>query len=158
MSALQSSSNSSNCDWVECVEWLNKLNCLPTQLKQRHLAQQLQLSEFANSLRDGELLCTLANRLIPGCIDLSLVNKRSQMSQLLCLNNIRLFLSVCKSKQYFNMSDEELFDEHMLYDLVDLACVIRTLSIISRSKIATKILNQGNGLWVYKNLNNFKLN
>ena len=65
------------------------------------------------------------------------------MSQLLCLNNIRLFLSVCKAKQYFNLSDEDLFDEHMLYDLVDLACVIRTLSIISRSKIATKIVNQG---------------
>ena len=116
------------------------------QLKQRHLTQQLQLSEFANSLRDGELLCTLANRLIPGCIDSSLVNKRSQMSQLLCLNNIRLFLNACKSKQYFSMTDEDLFDEHMLYDLVDLACVIRTLSIISRSKIATKILNQGNSL------------
>ena len=101
------------------------------------------MSEFANSLRDGELLCTLANRLIPGCIDSSLINKRSQMSQLLCLNNIRLFLCVCKSKQYFGMNDEDLFDEHMLYDLVDLACVIRTLSLISKSKIATKILNQG---------------
>jgi len=47
------------------------------------------------------------------------------------------------SKQYFGMDAEDLFDEHMLYDLVDLACVIRTLSIISKSKISTKILNQG---------------
>lgn len=58
------------------------------------------------------------------------------MSQLLCLNNIRLFLNVCKSQQYFNLQDSDLFDEHMLYDLVDLACVIRTLSIISKSELA----------------------
>ena len=59
------------------------------------------------------------------------------MSQLLCLNNIRLFLSVCKSSQSFALDESDLFDEHMLYDLTDLACVIRTLSLISRSKLAT---------------------
>jgi hypothetical protein len=120
------------------VKWLNSLNCLPVPLKQRYVTNQLQLSEFANSLRDGELLCNLANQLIPGCIDTTLINKRSQMSQLLCLNNIRLFLTVCKSAQYFNLDESELFDEHMLYDLTDLACVIRTLSLISRSKLTNK--------------------
>ncbi len=99
------------------------------------------MNEFANSLRDGEVLCNLANQIYPGCIDLTQINKRSQMSQLLCLNNIRLFLDSCKSTQYFCLNESDLFDEHMLYDLVDLACVIRTLSILSNHKQTLKKTN-----------------
>ncbi len=56
---------------------------------------------------------------------------------------------MCKSEQYFHLSESELFDEHMLYDLLDFPCVILTLSIISTSK---SILNQ-----YAKSLGGFKL-
>ncbi len=55
------------------------------------------------------------------------------MSRVLCLNNIRLFLNACKSEQLFGLGEADLFDEQMLYDLSDLARVIRTLSIVSAS-------------------------
>ena len=60
------------------------------------------------------------------------------MSQVLCLTNIRLFLDACESAQLFGLAKSDLFDEHMLYDLLDLACVIRTLSILSRTKLSLK--------------------
>lgn len=129
-------SSTVNKDWLECAKWLNELHCLPAHLEQKLKCNTLSLSEFANSLRDGELLCDLANQLCDGCIDSSLVNRRAQMSQLLSLNNIRLFLQACKSPALFNLTESDLFDEHMLYELLDLACVIRTLSIVSMSKPA----------------------
>ncbi|CAF0764371.1 unnamed protein product [Brachionus calyciflorus] len=137
----------STIDWLECAKWLNNLDCLPFVLKHKYMTNQLHLNEFASFLRDGEILCNLLNRIIPGCIDSSQINKKSQMSQLLCLNNIRLFLNVCKSDKYFNMEDSDLFDENMLYDLSDLACVIRTLSSISKNELTIKATN----------LNGFKL-
>ncbi|RNA39054.1 vav isoform X2 [Brachionus plicatilis] len=136
-----SNQTNSNNDWIECIKWLNNLNSLPLGLKQKFLTNQLQLNEFASFLRDGEFLCNLVNQIVPGCIDSTLINKRAQMSQVLCLNNIRLFLSACKSARYFSMSDSDLFDEHMLYDLVDLACVIRTLSILSKNQLTIKSAN-----------------
>jgi guanine nucleotide exchange factor VAV len=122
--------------WLECANWLNSLELLSPAIATKLSTNQLQLSEFANLLRDGELLCNLANKLCEDCIDPSLINKRAQMSQLLCLYNIRLFLNACKSAQFLGLSDSDLFDEHMLYDLLDLACVIRTLSIVSMSRVA----------------------
>lgn len=132
----------SNNDWIECVKWLNNLNSLPIILRQKFLTNQLQLNEFASFLRDGEFLCNLVNQIAPGCIDSTLINKRAQMSQILCLNNIRLFLTACKSARYFGMLDSDLFDEHMLYDLVDFACVIRTLSILSKNELTLKSTNK----------------
>lgn len=131
----------SNNDWIECVKWLNNLNTLPIVLRQKFLTNQLQLNELAGFLRDGEFLCNLVNQIVPGCIDSTFINKRAQMSQILCLNNIRLFLTACKSERYFGMSDSDLFDEHMLYDLVDFACVIRTLSILSKNQLTVKSTN-----------------
>lgn len=134
-----SSSNSSsnpNQDWLECAKWLDALRVLPARLSTALRTHQLTLSEFANSLRDGETLCALANGLLPGCIDSALINKQSQKSQILSLNNIRLFLDACKS--YMGMRDTDLFGDHMLYDLLNLPCVLRTLSIISRSELAVR--------------------
>jgi hypothetical protein len=119
---------------LECVKWLNELELLPKPIENKLASKQLELSEFATALRNGELLCDLANKLCEGCIDPSLISKRAQMSQVLCLKNIRLFLDVCKSEQYFNLSETDLFAEHILYDLLDLASVIRTLSIVSKSR------------------------
>ena len=104
-------------DWLQCAKWLNDCKCLPYAVQQRFLSNELTLGEFANVLRDGEVICNLANYLIPGSIDLTQINKRAQMSQMLCLKNIRLFLDACKSPAYFNMDESDLFDAHMVSSL-----------------------------------------
>jgi guanine nucleotide exchange factor VAV len=130
---IQINKHNENNDWLQCVKWLIDCGCLSLYLVERYLSSELTLSEFANALRDGEILCNLANFLLPGSIDTTLINKRAHMSQMLCLKNIRLFLDACKSPLLFNMDESDLFDEHMLYEF-DLARVIKALSILSDSK------------------------
>lgn len=129
-------STSKNNDWLLCAKWLSDCKCLPYPVQQRLLSNELTLGEFANVLRDGEILCNLANYLIPGSIDVTQINKRAHMSQMLCLKNIRLFLNACNSPAYFNLDESDLFDEHMLYEF-DLARVIQALSILSKTKAST---------------------
>ena len=130
---IYDNSNTNN-DWLQCAKWLIECECLSLYLVERYLSSELTLGEFANALRDGEILCNLANFLLPGSIDTTLINKRAHMSQMLCLKNIRLFLDACKSPLLFNMDESDLFDEHMLYEF-DLARVIKALSILSNSKL-----------------------
>jgi guanine nucleotide exchange factor VAV len=106
-----------NNDWLLCAKWLNNCKCLPFHVQQRLLTNELTLGEFANVLRDGEILCNLANYLIPGSVDVSQLNKKAHMSQMLCLKNIRLFLDACNSPVFFDMDESELFDEHMVMNI-----------------------------------------
>lgn len=129
---MTSMSNENN-DWLQCVKWLMNCQCLTQILIERFISNDLTLNEFANALRDGEILCNLANFLLPGSIDVTQINKRAHMSQMLCLKNIRLFLNACKA--HFNLNESDLFDEHMLYEL-DLSRVIRALSILSQSQFS----------------------
>lgn len=103
-----------NKDWLLCARWLNECRCLPAPVQQRLVTNELTLSEFANALRDGEILCILANYLIPGSVDVTQINKRAHNSQMLCLKNIRLFLDACISPAFFNLNESDLFDEHMV--------------------------------------------
>jgi len=107
-------SKAKNNDWLLCAKWLNNCKCLPFNVQQRLLTNELTLGEFANVLRDGEILCNLVNYLIPGSVDVTQINKKAQMSQMLCLNNIRLFLDACSSPSFFDMDESDLFDEHMV--------------------------------------------
>jgi guanine nucleotide exchange factor VAV len=124
-----------NNEWLDCVRWLHEYECLPTYISDRYLNQDLTLGEFANALRDGEILCNLANSILPGAIDTTQINKRAHMSQMLCLKNIRLFLDACNF--LFHMNESDLFDEDMLYEF-DLARVIKSLSILSNLNISLK--------------------
>jgi guanine nucleotide exchange factor VAV len=110
-----------NNDWLLCAKWLDDCRCLPPQVHQRLLNGELALGEFANALRDGEILCNLANFLVPGSVDVTQINKRAHNSQMLCLKNIRLFLDACVSPAFFNLDESDLFDEHMV------SCSIHTL-------------------------------
>ncbi|KAI3353394.1 hypothetical protein L3Q82_019927, partial [Scortum barcoo] len=58
------------------------------------------------------------------------------VSQFLCLKNIRTFLAVCQEK--FHLKKSELFEAFDLFDVRDFAKVIDTLSILSHSFIATQ--------------------
>ncbi|KAK1803179.1 hypothetical protein P4O66_021699, partial [Electrophorus voltai] len=92
--------------------------------------------ELAHALRDGVLLCHLLNNLLPHSVNLREINLRPQMSQFLCLKNIRTFLSTCHER--FAVKKSDLFEAFELFDVRDFGKVIGTLSILSQTSIAVQ--------------------
>ncbi|KAM6972331.1 proto-oncogene vav [Aplochiton taeniatus] len=118
--------------WRQCASWLIQCRVLPGS--HRVTWGGAQVCELAHALRDGVLLCQLLNNLLPQAVNLREINLRPQMSQFLCLKNIRMFLAVCQEK--FHLKKSELFEAFDLFDVRDFAKVIDTLSILSHSPIA----------------------
>ncbi|XP_049332703.1 guanine nucleotide exchange factor VAV3b isoform X2 [Astyanax mexicanus] len=118
--------------WKQCTLWLIECRVLPAT--HRVMADWAQVFDLAQTLRDGVLLCQLLNNLRPDTINLKQINLRPQMSQFLCLKNIRTFLSACC--ETFNMKKNELFDAFDLFDVRDFEKVIDTLSKLSHTSIA----------------------
>ncbi|KAI4587749.1 hypothetical protein MJG53_005536 [Ovis ammon polii x Ovis aries] len=101
--------------WRQCGRWLIDCRVLPPN--HRVVWPSAVVFDLAQALRDGVLLCQLLHNLCPGSIDLKDVNFRPQMSQFLCLKNIRTFLKVCHDK--FGLRNSELFDPFDLFDVRD---------------------------------------
>ncbi|XP_014699131.1 proto-oncogene vav [Equus asinus] len=118
--------------WRQCTHWLIQCRVLPPS--HRVTWDGAQVCELAQALRDGVLLCQLLNNLLPHAINLREVNLRPQMSQFLCLKNIRTFLSTCGEK--FGLKRSELFEAFDLFDVQDFGKVIYTLSALSWTPIA----------------------
>ncbi|MBN3324792.1 VAV protein, partial [Atractosteus spatula] len=118
--------------WRQCAHWLIQCKVLPEN--HRVTWESAQVCELAHALRDGVLLCQLLNNLQPHSINLKDINLRPQMSQFLCLKNIRTFLTACQEK--FGMKKNELFEAFDLFDVRDFAKVIDTLSSLSYTSIA----------------------
>ncbi|KAF4014697.1 hypothetical protein G4228_005896 [Cervus hanglu yarkandensis] len=118
--------------WRQCTHWLIQCRVLPPS--HRVTWDGAQVCELAQALRDGVLLCQLLNNLLPHAINLREVNLRPQMSQFLCLKNIRTFLSTCYEK--FGLKRSELFEAFDLFDVQDFGKVIYTLSALSWTSIA----------------------
>ncbi|CAM1314469.1 VAV2 (predicted) [Pycnogonum litorale] len=118
--------------WRECVTWLIRCEVLPYD--HRVTWPQSQVLDLANTLRDGVLLCQLLNTLVPGCIDLKEISLRPQMSQFLCLKNIRTFLQSCQNT--FDIHASDLFEPYMLFDYTDFKKVLHTLSLLSKTSRA----------------------
>ncbi|XP_069385546.1 proto-oncogene vav-like isoform X2 [Paralichthys olivaceus] len=118
--------------WRQCAMWLIDCRVLPEN--HRVTWEGAQVCDLAQALRDGVLLCQLLNNLLPQAVNLREINLRPQMSQFLCLKNIRTFLGVCQ--QMFHLKKNELFEAFDLFDVRDFAKVIDTLSILSHSSIA----------------------
>ncbi|XP_077890865.1 proto-oncogene vav isoform X4 [Ictidomys tridecemlineatus] len=118
--------------WRQCTHWLIQCRVLPPS--HRVTWEGAQVCELAQALRDGVLLCQLLNNLLPQAINLREVNLRPQMSQFLCLKNIRTFLSTCGEK--FGLKRSELFEPFDLFDVQDFGKVICTLSALSWTPIA----------------------
>ncbi|KAK1885836.1 Proto-oncovav [Dissostichus eleginoides] len=97
--------------WRQCAMWLIECRVLP----ENHRVTW----EGAQALRDGVLLCQLLNNLMPQAVNLREINLRPQMSQFLCLKNIRMFLGVCQEK--FDLKKSELFEAFDLFDVRDFA-------------------------------------
>ncbi|XP_029380248.1 guanine nucleotide exchange factor VAV3-like isoform X1 [Echeneis naucrates] len=118
--------------WRQCAAWLIGCNVLPTN--HRVTADSAQVFDLAQTLRDGVLLCQLLNNLRPGTINLKEINLRPQMSQFLCLKNIRTFLASCCD--VFGLKKSDLFEAFDLFDVRDFGKVMDTLSKLSYTTIA----------------------
>ncbi|XP_073212949.1 guanine nucleotide exchange factor VAV3 isoform X3 [Lepidochelys kempii] len=118
--------------WKQCAQWLIHCKVLPHN--HRVTWPTAQVFDLAQTLRDGVLLCQLLNNLRSHSINLKEINLRPQMSQFLCLKNIRTFLSACC--EIFGMKKSELFEAFDLFDVRDFGKVIETLSKLSRTSIA----------------------
>ncbi|XP_064616127.1 guanine nucleotide exchange factor VAV2-like isoform X2 [Liolophura sinensis] len=121
-------------EWRMCADWLVKCTILPAD--HRALKPNAQIFDLAQALRDGVLLCHLLNNLSPGSVDVKDFSARPQMSQFLCLKNIRSFLQTCKN--VFGLRDCDLFDPYDLFDVKDFKLVLHTLSKISKSEKAQR--------------------
>ncbi|XP_073774365.1 guanine nucleotide exchange factor VAV3b isoform X2 [Danio rerio] len=118
--------------WRQCSLWL--INCKVLPRNHRVTADSAQVFDLAQTLRDGVLLCQLLNNLRPDTINLKEINLRPQMSQFLCLKNIRTFLSACCEE--FGMKKSDLFEAFDLFDVRDFGKVIDTLSKLSYTPVA----------------------
>uniref|UniRef100_A0A8K9X857 Vav guanine nucleotide exchange factor 3 n=1 Tax=Oncorhynchus mykiss TaxID=8022 RepID=A0A8K9X857_ONCMY len=101
--------------WRQCALWL--INCKVLPPDHRVTWDSAQVFDLAQTLRDGVLLCQLLNNLRPQSINLKEINLRPQMSQFLCLRNIRTFLAACC--ETFGMKKTELFEAFDLFDVRD---------------------------------------
>uniref|UniRef100_V9KF60 Proto-oncogene vav n=1 Tax=Callorhinchus milii TaxID=7868 RepID=V9KF60_CALMI len=118
--------------WKQCAAWLIDCKVLPPN--HRVTWTSAQVSDLAQALRDGVLLCQLLNNLRPQSVNLKEINLRPQMSQFLCLKNIRTFLNTCC--EGFGLRKNELFEAFDLFDVRDFAKVIHTLSFLSYTHTA----------------------
>uniref|UniRef100_A0A7N9B1Z8 Vav guanine nucleotide exchange factor 2 n=1 Tax=Mastacembelus armatus TaxID=205130 RepID=A0A7N9B1Z8_9TELE len=102
-------------EWRQCGRWLIDCKVLPPN--HRVVWPSAAVFDLAQALRDGVLLCQMLHNLSPGSVDLKEINFRPQMSQFLCLKNIRTFLKVCHDK--FGLRNSELFEPFDLFDVRD---------------------------------------
>uniref|UniRef100_A0A673ZJX9 Vav guanine nucleotide exchange factor 3 n=1 Tax=Salmo trutta TaxID=8032 RepID=A0A673ZJX9_SALTR len=112
--------------WRQCALWL--INCKVLPPDHRVTWESAQVFDLAQTLRDGVLLCQLLNNLRPQSINLKEINLRPQMSQFLCLKNIRTFLAACC--ETFGMKKTELFEAFDLFDVRDFGKVRNRISTL----------------------------
>uniref|UniRef100_A0A8C7E122 Vav guanine nucleotide exchange factor 1 n=1 Tax=Naja naja TaxID=35670 RepID=A0A8C7E122_NAJNA len=132
--------------WKQCAQWLIQCRVLPPN--HRVTSEGAQVCDLAQALRDGVLLCQLLNNLMPQAVNLREINLRPQMSQFLCLKNIRTFLATCCEK--FGLRKSDLFEVFDLFDVKDFAKVLPPTHINSLHMIVIKfllILNEDDDLY-----------
>uniref|UniRef100_A0AAG5DBW2 Protein vav n=1 Tax=Anopheles atroparvus TaxID=41427 RepID=A0AAG5DBW2_ANOAO len=121
------SNNATDDLWRECAAWLTRCNIIPTDHRANHSDSDIKV--LATILRDGVLLCNLANFFDPSSFDRKDFNRKPQMAHFLCIQNIKLFLEACKT--IFGLKEVDLFEPTMLYDLTNFHRVLLTLSKLS---------------------------
>ncbi|XP_031638743.1 protein vav-like [Contarinia nasturtii] len=121
-------SNLSDDLWRECVDWLTRCKAIPSDHKANWKDSEIRV--LALTLRDGVILCNLLNSIDPNALDMKDFNRKPQMAQFLCCQNIKLFLDTCKN--YYGLRESDLFEPTMLYNLTNFHRVLITLSKLSR--------------------------
>ncbi|XP_065068949.1 guanine nucleotide exchange factor VAV3-like [Rhopilema esculentum] len=119
-------------EWQMAKEWLSSTGAVPLSSK---IHSDCDLIDFVQALRDGVILCEVANHIRGGAVtDLT---RATHMSAFFCNKNIGGFLKACKVT--FKIPEQELFSPRDLYDVSDFAKVIRCLSLLSKSPLATQM-------------------
>ncbi|XP_076228297.1 vav guanine nucleotide exchange factor isoform X2 [Nomia melanderi] len=126
MSRIESSSDNGN-GWHECAKWLTRCGALRADHKANW--PEATAVDLAYTLRDGVLLCNLLSTVYPESIEMKDVNQKPQLAQFLCLRNIKLFLAACSA--FYGLSNSDLFEPSMLFDLSNFHRVLCTLSVLS---------------------------
>ncbi|XP_060561933.1 proto-oncogene vav-like isoform X3 [Ruditapes philippinarum] len=121
-------------EWRLCVNWLVQCKILPDDHRATH--PEAQAFDLAQALRDGVLLCHLLNAIKPYCVDAKDFSPRPQLSQFLCLKNIRTFLVTCEKE--FKIESRDLFEPPDLFDVKNFRKVLHTLSKLSKTDLALK--------------------
>ncbi|XP_052788141.1 proto-oncogene vav-like isoform X2 [Mya arenaria] len=121
-------------EWRQCVDWLIECRILPVDHKAKQ--DDAQAFDLAQTLRDGVLLCHLLNSLKPYSVDSKDFSPRPQLSQFLCLKNIRAFLSACE--KMFRIDSRDLFEPLDLFEVKNFRKVLHTLSKLSKTDIVQK--------------------
>ena len=107
-------------------------------MENRSMQYTEELLEFAESLRDGIVLCAIANKMKPGCVNYRAKVNNITQHEFLCKRNIDLFLRACR--ETFHIDEKHLFTSTDLYHLVNFKAVLKTLAILSNKREATDIL------------------
>ncbi|XP_071821638.1 guanine nucleotide exchange factor VAV3-like isoform X2 [Apostichopus japonicus] len=122
-------------DWKKAAQWLLQLGVVMPD--HRIMSTSADTIDLLMNLRDGVLLCQLLNHLHPRAVNLLEINYsqgRTQMSQFLCIRNIRIFLQACST--VFNIGQEDLFEPMWLYEATNFKMVLQTLSKLSNTRFA----------------------
>uniref|UniRef100_A0A3B3I8V9 Vav 3 guanine nucleotide exchange factor b n=1 Tax=Oryzias latipes TaxID=8090 RepID=A0A3B3I8V9_ORYLA len=122
--------------WRQCALWLISCRVLPPN--HRVTGATAQVFDLAQTLRDGVLLCQLLNNLRAHSINLKEINLRPQMSQFLCLKNIRTFLTCCCD--VFGLKKSDLFEAFDLFDVRDFGKVTLPFTLQDRQDRPTQVL------------------
>lgn len=116
--------------WRECAAWLTHCKVIPPDHKANWPESEIRI--LALTLRDGVLLCNLLNFLDSNALDMRDFNRKPQMAQFLCCQNIKQFLDCCKN--HFGLRESDLFEPTMLYDLTNFHRVLITLCKLSQCR------------------------
>ena len=114
--------------WRQCVDYLEKLNIIP--LNHQILSSE-NILDFHTFIKDGVILCLLANTLDKNSINLNEVCMKPKNSTFLCLKNVQLFLDACVN--HFSLNPNALFKPDNLFECTNFVKVLSTISDLSKS-------------------------
>jgi len=120
--------------WRQCVDYLERLNII--SLNHPILTSE-NIVDFVNLLKDGTILCRLANKIDRNAINLNEVCMKPKQSTFLCLKNVQLFLDACVN--HFNLDPSDLFKPDNLFECTNFVKVLSTISELSKSPKALQI-------------------
>ena len=125
----------SDIEWKNARQWI--ISTGVDSMENKSIQYSEDLLEFAESLRDGVILCDIANMLHRDCIQYRRKVNNIEQHEFLCKRNIDLFLRACEDT--FRIDQKELFTSGELYHVTNFKAVIRTLSVLSNTPDATNI-------------------
>ena len=122
-------------EWKNARQWIISTG---VSMDNKSMQYSENLLEFAESLRDGIILCAIANLMKPECVKYMKKVKKIEQNEFLCKRNIDLFLRACR--ETFHIDEKHLFQTNDLYHLVNFKAVLSTLIVLSKKREATDFL------------------